>query len=432
MKKYRWLCTAASAAMMLASAGCSDNNSGYVYYLNYKPEADSAWQQLAKDYTALTGIPVKIVTAASGSYSGTLSSQMNKNRPPTLFVCSGSQGMIDWEDYCYDLRGSSIADLLETDEYCLSGSSGELKAIGYCYEAYGIIVNKELLAKAGYATDDIRDFDSLKTAAEDIHSRRDELGFDAFTSSGLDASSAWRFTGHLANMPLFYEFRENGTVGQPSEISGKYLDLYKNIWDLYINCGTVPKSEISTATGNMAEEEFGSGKAVFFQNGTWEYEALTSKDKFAMDPDILTMIPIYCGMEGEENAGLCCGTENYWAVNARSGQKNIDATIDFLCWTVSSEEGKQMMADSFGETPFKDRKESDNRFFRAAKDYEADGKYTVTWQFGFTPNTEAWRAGVNSALKDYSCGKGSWDDVSRAFTEGWKYQYKLEHCLLVE
>ncbi len=42
---------------------------GSVYYLNFKPEADAAWQKLAADYTAATGVPVKVVTAASGTYS---------------------------------------------------------------------------------------------------------------------------------------------------------------------------------------------------------------------------------------------------------------------------------------------------------------------------------------------------------------------------
>lgn len=429
MKKHGLLLAALSALPLIASAGCAESENGYVYYINFKPEADSAWQRLATDYTEQTGVPVKVVTAASGSYTGTLSSQMNKSSPPTLFVVNNSQDILNWDDYCFDLKGSRLADMLDSDEYCIFGNNGEIKAVGYCYEAFGIIVNKELLGRAGYDISDIYNFDSLKAAAEDIHSRSGELGFDAFTSCGLDDSSAWRFTGHLANMPLFYEFRDDNVLEQPAAIKGSYLDKYRNIWDLYINNSTVSRSEITYATGNLAEEEFGSGKAVFFQNGTWEFEALTSGEKYGMEPDSLTMIPIYCGAEGEEKAGLCCGTENYWAVNSRAGQKNIDATIDFLCWVVSSDEGRQMMADSFGETPFKEHIESDNVFFKAASEYEEKGCYTVTWQFRHTPNTDAWRAGIKSALTDYSCAGGSWDNVERAFIDGWAYQYKLEHCI---
>ena len=41
--------------------------SGSVYYLNFKPEQDQQWQDLAKAYTDETGVPVEVVTAASGS-----------------------------------------------------------------------------------------------------------------------------------------------------------------------------------------------------------------------------------------------------------------------------------------------------------------------------------------------------------------------------
>ena len=419
-----------SAAVMLSFSGCSaDGGSGYVYYLNFNPEADTAWQKLAEDYTALTGIPVKVVTAASGSYNDTLTSQMNKTKCPTLFVCLNTQSLGNWYDYCFDLRGTALYDTLESEDYCLYGEDGSLCAIGYCYETYGLITNISLLEKSGHSVEEIRDFASLKAAAEDIHSRRDELGFDAFTSSGLDSSSSWRFSAHLANLPIYYEFEDDNVTVQPAEITGKYLGLYRNIWDLYIRNGIAEGSSLVSATGNMAEEEFGSGRAVFYQNGSWEYAALTSPEKYAMPPEDLTMLPIYCGAEGEENSGLCSGTENFWAVNSRTDQKNIDATLDFLYWVVTSDRGKKMMADTYGMIPFKDNLPCENKFLNEAERMADEGRYTVPWRFGFAPNTETWRAGVVSALTDYSAG-GDWQEVENAFVNGWKYQYKLEHRIL--
>ena len=49
---------------------------GSVYYLNFKPEVDEVWQKLAKEYTEETGVPVKVVTAASGTYEQTLMSEI--------------------------------------------------------------------------------------------------------------------------------------------------------------------------------------------------------------------------------------------------------------------------------------------------------------------------------------------------------------------
>ena len=45
---------------------------GSVYYLNFKPEQDEQWQALAASYTEQTGVPVTVVTAASGTYEETL------------------------------------------------------------------------------------------------------------------------------------------------------------------------------------------------------------------------------------------------------------------------------------------------------------------------------------------------------------------------
>jgi raffinose/stachyose/melibiose transport system substrate-binding protein len=398
---------------------------GSVYYLNFKPEADEAWKALAADYTELTGVPVTVVTAASGTYSETLTAEMDKgDSAPTLFQCGNQAGVTTWGDYCYDFTGTDVYAEMTTDDFNLFKDSGEVAAIGYCYECFGIIVNKALLEQAGYSLDDITDFASLKTVAEDIHGRAAELGFDAFTSSGMDGSSSWRFSGHLANMPLFYEFRDDGVTAQPAAITGAYLDNFKNIWDLYINNSATDPTQLATATGDQAEAEFGEGSAVFYQNGSWEYSNLTTT--FGMSPDDLAMIPIYCGVDGESEAGLCCGTENCWAVNSQASAENIQATLDFLYWVVTSDEGTAMMAEQFGPIPFKNAKDTENVFFNDANADLAEGKYVVTWAFNYTPNVDNWRAGVVAALTQYSAGAGSWDDVITAFVAGWATQYAAQ------
>ena len=302
-------------------------------------------------------------------------------------------------------------------------------SIGYCYEAYGIIVNKALLKQAGYELSDITNFESLKKVADDIHSRAAELGFDAFSSAGLEGSSSWRFSGHLANMPLFYEFRDDKVTAQPATIKGTYLDAFKNVWDLYTTDSATTGAALTTATGDASEAEFGQGKAVFFQNGSWEYANLvTSDDKgFKMNPEDLAMIPIYCGVEGEEKAGLCCGTENCWAVNKNAKEEDIQATLDFMKWVVTSDEGTTMLAEQFGPCPFKNAKTPANVFFADANAYTAAGNYIVTWAFNWTPAVDDWRAGVVDALTQYTVNGGSWDNVKTAFVDGWATQYAKEN-----
>ena len=389
---------------------------GSVYWLNFKPESDEALQEIAATYTEQTGVPVKVVTAASGTYSETLTAEMDKSSAPTLFVL-GNQAAVDtWGDYCYDLTGTPVAEELNTDAYNLYDTDGKLCSIGYSIECFGIITNKELLEKAGHSIDEITNFETLKAVADDIHARAEELGFDAFTSSGMDSSSSWRFTGHLSNLPLFYESRDDNWLTVPAQITGAYLDNYKNIWDLYITDTATDKAALATG-GFDARAEFADGKAAFYQNGSWEYSALVEA---GMDPANLAMIPIYCGVEGEENAGLCSGTENFWAVNSKASEADIQATLDFLYWLVT--DGTDAAVATFGLMPYKNAAESDNLFLQQVDEYTAAGKYAITWTFTLTPNVDDLRAGLVSALNQYDAGD-SWDDVVTAFVQGWAAQY---------
>ncbi|SEP74488.1 raffinose/stachyose/melibiose transport system substrate-binding protein [Lachnospiraceae bacterium RM5] len=395
----------------------SSNGKGSVYWLNFKPEADEALQDIAKKYEDETGVKVKVVTAASGTYEETLTAEMDKSDAPTLFVVGNAASVKTWDDYCVDLKGTDVYNELNTDAFTLYDESGKACSIGYCYESYGIITNLKLLKEAGYELSDITDFDSLKKVADDIHDRASDLGFDAFTSSGMDDSSSWRFSGHLANMPLYYEAQDDNWEEAPASIKGTYLDNFKKIWDLYITDSAVDPATLATG-GYDAEAEFKDGKAVFYQNGTWEYAALSE----VYSNDDMAMIPIYCGVDGEENAGLCSGTENCWAVNAKASDADQKATLDFMKWLVTSEEGTTMMADQFGAIPYKQAAESDNVFLQNANQYLADGKYNVDWAFNYTPNVDEWRAGVVAAMNQYDAG-GSWDDVETAFVAGWATQY---------
>ena len=423
----RKLFSVALCATMVAGlfAGCGNSSSsdkssakGSVYWLNFKPEADEALQSIAKTYQKEKGVKVKVVTAASGNYNSTLTSEMGKSAAPTLFVVGNQAAVKTWDDYCLDLKDTDVYNELNTDAFNLTDADGKVCSIGYCYESYGIIVNKKLLKEAGYEVTDIKDFASLKSVAEDIHKRADKLGFDAFTSSGMDDSSSWRFTGHLANMPLFYEGRDEGWTEAPSEIKGTYLDNYKKVWDLYINNSKYDKNSLATG-GYDAEAEFKNGEAVFFQNGTWEYDKL----KKSISDDDMQMIPIYCGVEGEEKAGLCSGTENCWAVNAKASEKDQKATLEFMKWLVTSEEGTKVMAEQFGAIPYKKAADSGNVFLKNANDLLEAGNYNVDWTFNYTPNVDEWRASLVAAMNKYDAG-GSWDDVKTAFVDGWAKEYK--------
>ena len=434
MKKKLAVLGLTATMVMSLCAGCggketsggkdASGDKGSVYYLNFKPEADAQWQELAKIYEEETGVEVTVVTAASGQYETTLKSEMGKSECPTLFQVNGPVGLASWKDYCADLSDTEVYKQLTSEDFALKDGD-KVAGIGYVIESYGIICNKKLLTEAGYSMDDIKNFADLKHVSEDITARRDELGFDAFTSAGMDGSSDWRFKTHLANLPVYYEYQADG-INNTNAIKGTYLDNYRQIWDLYINNSTTGPKQLSVKTGDDAVAEFVAEKAVFYQNGTWAYSDISS-----VGDENLGMLPIYIGVDGEENQGLCTGTENYWCVNNKASEADIKATEDFMAWLATDDTALKAICGSQGAmpsgadgmgfvTPFKKNLESDNLLVNIASQYVADGKTPVSWNFTTMPS-ETWKNEVGSALTVYASDQtdANWDLVKKAFVEGW-------------
>ena len=227
--------------------------------------------------------------------------------------------------------------------------------------------------------DEIKDFASLKAVVEDIHTNAATLGFDAFTSCDMDDSSSWRFTGHMANLEYYYEQEGTAWTECPPTITGKYMDNFKNLYDLCINNSLTSPKELATG-GHDAAQEFMDGKAAFTVQGSWEYA------KYSEKVPNTVMIPYYCGVEGEEKAGLNCGTENCWAVNANVSEADQKATIDFMVWLVSDPDAAGKMVEQLGILPYKNAPESTNGFLADANEYSNNGCYVMNWATNFQPN----------------------------------------------
>lgn len=417
-----------SAEETEAAEETASTGEGKVYYLNFKPEQADAWTALAAKYTEQTGVPVDVQTAASGTYESTLKSEIAKTDAPTLFQVNGPVGLASWNDYCLDLSDTDVYKELKSDDFALKDGDA-VKGIAYVVETYGIIYNADILNTyfgKDYAVvksvDEINSFDKLKAVADSIQENKDDLGVKgAFTSAGMDSSSDWRFKTHLANLPIYYEYKEDGISSTPA-IKGTYLDNYKAIWDLYITDATCDPAVLSSKTGEDATAEFALGEAVFYQNGTWAYGDLSTN---GMSDDSLGLLPIYIGVEGEENQGLCTGSENYWCVNKNASEADIQATLDFLKWVVTSDEGCTALSQEMGFVcPFKafDNYPATNPLINIANDYVSAGKNSVAWTFTTMPSEE-WKNGVGSALLEYAQGTGDWDGVVTAFVDGWASEY---------
>ena len=403
---------------------------GSVYYLNFKPEVDGVWQRLAKEYTAQTGVPVKVVTAANNTYEETLKSEIAKKDPPTLFQINGPVGYQNWKDYCTDLSDTNLYEWLLDKSMTIAGEDGGVYGIGYVVEGYGIIYNNAIMEKyfalngaKAKSMEDIKSFQTLKTVVEDMQARKDELGIQGvFASTSLNPGDDWRWQTHLANIPISHEMTDKGTTDLDT-LDFTYAENFKNIFDLYINNSCTAPGLLGGKSVDDSMTEFALGQAAMVQNGNWAWGQISDIKGNTVAAEDIKFLPIYTGMKGEENQGLCIGTENFIALNSRTSAENQAASIAFLEWLFSSEEGRKAVTEELEFiSPFstfkEDEKPSDPLAQEVIRYMRDETKETIPWNFTFFPN-ENFKREFGAALLEYASGNIGWEDLKSRVTERW-------------
>jgi len=425
----------------------NDNNSSSsnekvdeIYFLNFKPEIADIYSQIAADYEAETGVKVKVVTAASGTYESTLKSEAAKSDAPTIFQINGPVGYGNWKDYCADLKDTNLYSYLSDKSLAVTSGDG-VYGIPYVVEGYGIIFNNAIMdqyfALSSKATeytsmDQINNFAALKAVVEDMTANKDALGIKGvFASTSLTAGEDWRWQTHLANLPLYYEFNDNTSYDNSvlaglasNEIEFKYGDNYKNIFDLYVNNSCTEKGLLGSKTVNDSMAEFALGQCAMVQNGNWAWSQISGVDGNIVKEEDIKFMPIYTGVSGEEKQGLCVGTENYFAVNSKVSDAKQKASVAFLEWLFSSEKGKNYITNQLGFiAPFTTFEEDEKPADPLAKEVlawmEKDGVSSVPWTFAAFPSQQ-FKNDFGSALLEYVQDSKSWDEVVTTVKDSWK------------
>ena len=421
---------AVAATLAACSNGSSSGSENGVYLLNFKPEAEEALKTIASAYKDKTGVEVKIVTAASGTYQQTLQTEVAKSNPPTIFNINGPVGLATWKDYALDLSGTEFVKALTDTSMALTDESGVAYGSPLGIEGYGLIYNAAILNKyfalegaKATSVDEIKGFAKLKEVVEDMQARKADLGIEgAFACTSLASGEDWRWQTHLANYPVFYEFRDKG-VTDAKEIALTYSDNYKQIFDLYLNNSTVAPSAAAAKTVTDSMADFALGKCAFVQNGNWAWSQISEVEGNTVAEGDIHFMPIYIGVSGEEKSGIALGTENYLAVNSQVSETAQKASIDFLTWLLTGEGAKMLVDNSvvsvspypaFSELTPADPLGKETAQFLANKEL-----YPINWVFQTFPSQE-FKNQLGSHLAQYASGKEDWSAVKEYFVSTWK------------
>jgi raffinose/stachyose/melibiose transport system substrate-binding protein len=412
--------------------GCSKKGKDGVYLLNFKPEIDGQWKEVAAQFTAETGIPMKVVTAASGGYEMTLRSELSKSQPPTIFNINGPVGYLTWKNYCADLKDTNLYSWL-LDKSMAVGSGGGVYGIPYAVETYGILYNDAIMKKyfalpnranTGINdTRDIKNFADLKAIVEDMGANKAELGIQGvFASTSFSPGEEWRWQTHLANLPIYYEYKAKN-VGDLANVDLTYSANYKNIFDLYVDNSVTDKKLIGAKTVGDSMSEFALGRAAMVQNGNWAWGQISGEAGNVVKAEDIKFLPIYTGVRGEESQGLCTGTENFICVNARVSQANQEASIKLLEWLFNTSAGKKNVMEKLEFvapfSTFGPSERPDNPLVKEMFYYLDNPAITsVSWNFPTFPSQE-FKNVLGSALLDYTIGIIGWDKVKETFIDTW-------------
>ena len=435
MKKIGAILAAVSMAVTcLSGCGSAKKQDTTVYYLNFKPEAADTWEAIAAEYTKETGIKVKILTSASGNYEQTLKAEIAKRDMPTIFQINGPVGYSTWKNYCVDLKGTELYSWLMDKDLAVSDGNG-VYGIPYVVEGYGIIYNKAIMDKyfasstktTSYTSmAEVNNYEKLKEVVEDMTAMKSQLGIEGvFASTSFSAGEDWRWQTHLANLPVYYEFKDKG-ISDSDTLDFTYGDNFRNIFDLYINNSVSDKTDLAGKTVNDSMEEFALGKCAMVQNGNWAWGQISLVPGNVVKEEDVKFLPIYTGVAGEENQGLCIGTENFVCINKLASEAQQQASIDFIQWVYSSSTGKDYVTNKLGFiSPFNTFSEAESPKDPLAKEVLAsmadENKYSVNWNFTAFPN-QKFKDDFGSVLLLYCKGELDFEGVKQHVEQTWAEQ----------
>ena len=318
------------------------------------------WQELAKAYTEATGIPVTILTPKDDDCEGTPIEALSGKYGATIFCLHHTHELQERQDFCLDLTGTEIAGQLQQDIFALKNGD-TIAGVAFNVESYGIIYNRYLLASAGYtvASNDIKDFSSFSNAVKDITTNKRKLGFSAFAAPDLGN------TDHGALLCLLAGLTDDEAV-------------LRSFWDLYIQNCTRSGSKLTQSSKEDGQNEFLDKKAVFYLGGTWDF--IDIDIDITHDPELdLCFMPVLINTQ-QEQPGLYYSNTGYWCVNSQADEMDIQASLDFLNWLVTAQEGETAPADRLEYLmPFQDTAYASNPLAASALESMKSSQDNISW-----------------------------------------------------
>lgn len=311
---------------------------------NIKTETRTQLEELVDYYEEQNPHVTINITTLGGAADpkAALQAQFSSGNEPHIFFSNGLSDTQKWID--------SLADLSDLDiiQYAAEGSldgaiiDGVVYGIPNNMEGTTLIVNEELLNKAGIEIDSIDSFESFAAAVETLDAQKAELGIDAvFAFPGKATDVIGQFGTHF----LAHEFDNNTATAFLSEnLEYTYGEDLKKYVDLIDQYGVQPI--VTVDYSNAIEDYFVNERVAMVSSGNWIVPTLLDINPEFVDK--ITVLPYF--VEGKEPSATVSNGW-YWTVNSNKTEAEIEESKKFLNWMYSDEYAQTSLVKDFNYIP---------------------------------------------------------------------------------
>lgn len=406
------------------------------------------FKKMCDEYSNRTGVSVKCVTANADTGSmEQLRNYMSLTNQPNVFTVNNMQELKEWQQSgnILDFSNASEDTFKEMvnkipENLRLSSNTVDSFGVPCTIEGYGYLVDPKMLSslfggdKYRSVLNDLKEctydeFEGLVAALELFINGGGvyEINLNAHKytllpeKSGLSenlngvfsfAAGDVKETGtYMLNIPLAATFKSaaEASIALDDKIDKLQNPLIKFVQALEVRTNSVagknsgltrgiPLTDTLNNSPKQAIKNFVNGKSVFMLNGTWAYNDIAVYDSSIAKR--LTFIPIKIPVESTDisaedmtlkqlNHSITVSAPMYYAINAKSSEKERKLAQDFLTWIKTSELGEKYLIQEFGYVPYdiKDSNVIDNPLSRDMINYLTEN-HTLPGVYYGTP--ESW------------------------------------------
>jgi raffinose/stachyose/melibiose transport system substrate-binding protein len=309
-----------------------------------KPEIQDQFLAAVADYNASNG---KCYTVKSIPGDRKLTFLQNvtpmyaaKHAPTIMYTL---QEIPDMADKVMDWKGLKLTGLVSKDLLAAANIGGKQVGVPSTAEAFGLLYNKEVLAKAGVDPKKIATRSDLEAAFKKVQAS----GTGAVRFSSIWWSLGAHFTNeYFANAAPTHEGRlkvlDALADGTKDLSADPVFKNYLATWDLLKKYNQAKPNTTDTEY-DLAAADLASGKAAFWFMGNWAEPTLLTNapnSNFGIIP-----LPISDDAKAYGNNSISVGIPGYFMVDAtQSTAAERRGAVDFLTWLYTSAAGQKHVA----------------------------------------------------------------------------------------